>query len=371
MHFSVPRDSFLKSLLLVQGAIDKRQTMPILSNILIRKTPAGVTLLATDLDIELVVPIEATWEAPEGSMTVPARKCLDITRALPEGALLKLSQTDQKVLITSGRSRFSLASLPPEQYPSFEYQPASIEISLSQGDLKRLLDQTSFAMAQQDVRYYLNGLLLAFSSGALLAVATDGHRLATQKVEGLPDLKEDLKIIVPRKAVLELSRLLQESGEEVNLKVTNQSLRVLGSNFSFSTKLIEGRYPDYQRLLLGEGTPLVIEREPFKQVLQRVAVLLNERSRGALFVFSSGLLSIRARNVERDEVEEQIEIDYEGPELEIGFNLSYLLEYLTIVKTRSVRLYLSNPKASLRMEAVVEADSSITRGQYLVMPMQL
>ncbi|MGJ8686730.1 MAG: DNA polymerase III subunit beta, partial [Spongiibacteraceae bacterium] len=266
-----------------------------------------------------------------------------------------------------GRSRFSLSTLPASDFPGVEQGKNGQQFELKQGDLKRLIDRTSFAMAQQDVRYYLNGMLFEVSQDLLRAVATDGHRLAMATFEGAVAVEQDAQVIVPRKGVVELARLLIHEDEPASLIVGTNHIRVATRGFTFTSKLIDGKFPDYERVLPRGTTKTVIgSREELKQAFARAAILSNEKYRGIRMLLANGALTITANNPEQEEAEETVAVDYEGPGLEIGFNVSYILDVLGVVSGEEVKFLLSDANSSALIEDAVEGDC-----QYVVMPMRL
>lgn len=367
MKFSIARDDFIKPLQLVVGVVERRQTLPILSNVLISITGDKLALTGTDLEIEIVGQLSlSTPPETAGDITVPARKLMDICRSLPEGATLDFAQEDSRVIMKSGRSRFTLSSLPASDFPNVEEAAASCEFCIEQSTLKHLIDGTAFAMAQQDVRYYLNGMLLEVGEGLVRAVATDGHRLAMKSLAVPVASGEKQQAIVPRKGILELARLLSDEGEVTVMLGTNH-LRVCGDNFQFTTKLVDGAYPDYQRVLPKGGDKLLSgPREDLRQAFSRTAILSNEKYRGVRLLMSQGQLTLTANNPEQEEAQEDIAVDYQHGDLEIGFNVSYVIDVLNVLRGDQVRFTLSDANSS----ALVE-DPSDDQAVYVVMPMRL
>jgi len=301
-----------------------------------------------------------------GEVTVSARKLLDICRSLPEGANVKFSSSDGKAQVVSGRSRFTLATLPANEFPAVDNGENNIEFDIDAAILKNLIDATSFAMAQQDVRYYLNGMLWEVSANKLRAVATDGHRMALCDAECSIEVSELTKAILPRKGVIELSRLVADEGS-VRVAMGSNHIRVNGSDYCFTSKLVDGAYPDYDRVLPKGGDKLVEgNRAELKQAFGRTAILSNEKYRGVRIMLSNGAIKMVANNPEQEEAEEEVGVDYAGDELEIGFNVSYLLDVLNVLKGDAVRLTLSDSSSS----ALVE-DAADGAAVYVVMPMRL
>ncbi|KFZ36154.1 DNA polymerase III subunit beta [Shewanella mangrovi] len=366
MKFSIERDELLKPLQLVSGAVERRHNLPILSNVLVEVSGHSLKLTGTDLEVELVGSAPITGDIQEGRTTVPAKKLLDIVKSLPDHSEVNVEQQENKWLLRSGRSRFTLATLPAEEYPNVESFQPNIELSLSQGLLKSLIEATQFSMANQDVRYYLNGLLLETEGSVLRAVATDGHRLALSHRSIEANLAEN-QVIVPRKGVVELSRLLDSDDQSIALAIGENAIRATTASAVLTSKLVDGRFPDYRRVLPKGGDKVVIaSRNSLKQSLLRASILSNEKFRGVRIQLSDSLLKINANNPEQEEAEEIVDVEYSGPSLEIGFNVSYLLDVLNSLKSDDVRITLSDGNSSALIENHVEEDS-----MYVVMPMRL
>lgn len=366
MKISIQREDLLKPLSQVIGAVEKRQTLPALANVLIRSEGQGLAITATDLEVELVAYI-AQAAAEPGEVTIPARKLMDICKALPDGANIELVTEGDRVLVTSGKSRFNLTTLPASEFPSLEEVASSREFALPQGALKRLIEKTGFAMANQDVRYYLNGLMFEVSKGRVRAVATDGHRLAMSQCAGGIEEETPQQVIVPRKGVQELMRLLEDSEEAATVQLGSNHIRVKLPSVRFTSKLIDGRFPDYERVVpQGGDKQISIDRELFRQSLQRASILSNEKYRGIRLSFDAGTLKIQAHNPEQEEAEEEIEISYGGELLEIGFNVNYLLDVLNTIEGETIdgTLKDSNSSALLR-------DPADENALFVVMPMRL
>ena len=367
MKFVIPRDALLKPLNLVAGVVERRQTLPILANVLVVLDGDKLSLTGTDLEVELVGRVQLSSPGDSGEITVPARKLVDICKSLPEGSDIELSSNENKVTVKSGRSRFTLSTLPPRDFPNVEDSQGTHQFSLRQGQLKRLIDRTAFAMAQQDVRYYLNGMLWELKSGRLRVVATDGHRLAMCTLPGTVDVTEDTQVILPRKGVIELSKLLLEDEAEIAVVIGSNHIRATTRDFTFTSKLVDGKFPDYQRVL--PKTPdkiLMGDRLELRQAFTRTAILSNEKYRGVRLQLTSGSLQIVANNPEQEEAEEVVSVDFEGDMLEIGFNVSYLLDVLGVLSGAAIKFSLSDPNSSALVEESEDGDSL-----YVVMPMRL
>ncbi len=370
MRLILSRDTLLRPLQAVQGVVERRQSLPILANVLLRVEAGRLSVTATDMELELVAIADAP-EGEEGSVTVPARKLVDICRALPADAQVELAAEGERVLLRSGRSRFSLATLPAEDFPGFEVSEGESSVEVPQKDLKRLIDLTQFAMAHQDVRYYLNGLLLEISSSGLRGVATDGHRLAIADFEkdGLGSAEGARGIIVPRKGVIELGRLLGGGDGTVEIVVGENQIRMSVGDTRFASKLVDGKFPDYERVIpRAEDCDKVVlaDRDALRQSLVRASILSNDKYRAIRLSLDKGLVRLMASNPEQEQAEDEVEVDYDGESLEIGFNVSYLIEALTTLPSGRARLYLTDSNSSCLITP--EDDLSC---RYVVMPMRL
>ncbi|MGB5345415.1 MAG: DNA polymerase III subunit beta [Woeseia sp.] len=365
MKLSAAREALLKPLQAVIGVVERRQTMPILANVLLVAKNGQLSITATDLEVELVATANVEIDNG-GEVTVPGRKLLDICRALPEGAKISINQTGEKLLVRSGRSRFSLTTLPAAEFPTVDDIDATQSIDVPQSTLIRLLDKTHFSMAQQDVRYYLNGLLLETGDKYLRAVATDGHRLALcqQELSG-PKLKQQ-QVIVPRKGVLELQRLLDGEGA-VTLQLGSNHVRIQLDTIRFTSKLIDGRFPEYERVIPQDtSNKLSADRASLKGALQRTAILSNEKYRGIRLLIRDSGVTIQAHNPEQEEAEEELEVEYSGEDIEIGFNVNYLLDALNAIEADKVTVSVQDSNSSCLLR---EPDSDDCR--FVVMPMRL
>jgi len=366
MKINANRDDLLKPLLMAGSVVERRQTLPILANVLISASQGKLKITATDLEVELST--SAAADVTEDiEFTLPARKLIDICKALPDGADVTLDLDGEKATLRSGRGRYTMGMLPARDYPSIEPSAASETFSFPESVLKRLIDKTAFAMAHQDVRYYLNGLLLEIRAGRVRAVATDGHRLALCDSEFDATISNDIQVILPRKAVVELGRLLSDSDDQVQIEISNSHVRIQFGDTSFTSKLIDGRFPDYERVMpAGETQEVLADRETLRQALTRTSILSNEKYRGIRFRLAPGLLHLQAHNPEQDEAEEEVEVDYNGNEITIGFNVGYLLDVLGVVGTDSVSIALVDSNSSTLL---TPADS--TECRYVIMPMRL
>ena len=367
MKINIERDDLLGPLQAVNNVVERRQTLPILSNVLINAETGGeISFTATDMEVEIIVHARATVEKA-GAVTVPARKFLDICRALPSEASVRFDTEGEKAKIQSGRSRFLLATQSPAEFPSIGSFESVVDIDLPTATLRALIDGTQFAMAHQDVRYYLNGLLFEINPNAIRTVATDGHRLALCDKDIEAAKLEPTQIIVPRKGVAEISRLLSAANDSVGLSFGSNHLKVNSAQQSLTTKLVDGRFPDYERVIpQGSDKHVIADREMLKAGLSRASILSNEKFRGVRIVLSENQLTAIAHNPDQEEAEEQIEVEYAGGELEIGFNVSYLIDVLSVLKSTTVRLEFIDANSSCLL---VDPDEETAR--YVVMPMRI
>lgn len=367
MKLSISRDQLLKPLQQVCGVVEKRQTLPVLANVLLEVDGSKLALTGTDLEVELIAKAELDGEVGEGEITVPARKLLDICKSLPPSAEIELNQEGLKLTLKSGKSRFTLTTLPANEFPNLEEGVGAFSFAISQKALKKLIDKTAFAMAQQDVRYYLNGMLFEVTANRLRAVSTDGHRLAMCDAEARTESSDRMQVIVPRKGIHELARLLLDEDEEVVVTLGTNHIRVVVGNVTFTSKLIDGKFPDYERVLpKGGDKVLLANREELRQSLQRASILSNEKYRGIRLNLTPDLLRIQANNPDQEEAEEDVGVEYTGGPLEIGFNVQYLLDVLSVLESPTVKLILGDANSSALAH---DADSSAAL--YVVMPMRL
>ncbi|MGO9805084.1 MAG: DNA polymerase III subunit beta [Steroidobacteraceae bacterium] len=365
MKLTATREDILTPLQSVIGVVERRQTMPVLANVLLAARDNRLSVTGTDLEVELVATSQVNVQQA-GDITVPGRKLLDIFRSLPEKTSVQLSTEGERVSLRGGRSRFTLSSLPAAEFPLVEEINAQQTLSVSQGEFRRLIDKTHFSMAQQDVRYYLNGMLLETDGKTLRAVATDGHRLALCEIELSAKAKSSQQVIVPRKGVLELQRILGTEGN-LELAVGTNHVRAQIGDIRFTSKLIDGRFPEYGRVIpANPGRMVEAERESLKLALQRTAILSNEKYRGIRLTARPGLLMIQAHNPEQEEAEDQVEVNYQGEEVEIGFNVNYLLDALGAIDGDKVEIGLTDSNNSCLIHA-----PGITHTKYVVMPMRL
>ena len=364
MKLSAARDELLKPLQAVIGVVERRQTMPILSNVLLVAKDGLLSVTATDLEVELVAKTEVNVETG-GEITVSGRKLLDICKALPDNADIGISVSGEKMAVRSGRSRFTLATLPAAEFPTVDDIKASQTISVPQDVLGRLIEKTHFSMAQQDVRYYLNGMLLETAGKHLRAVATDGHRLALCQAE-LGDKMPDQQVIVPRKGVLELQRLMGGDGS-LDIELGANHIRIQLDGIRFTSKLIDGRFPEYERVIPKESSnQLQADKETLRSALQRTAILSNEKYRGIRLIIRDSGVVLQAHNPEQEEAEEEVEVEYSGDDIEIGFNVNYLLDAIGAVDGDEITLSVVDSNSSCLIREP-ENDAA----KFVVMPMRL
>jgi DNA polymerase-3 subunit beta len=366
MKFIINREKILAPLQQIVSVIEKRQTMPILSNVLINLNKDSLTLTGTDLEIQIIAKIEIESELT-GAITIPARKFLDICRLLPNGADIKFEKHDDKIKIISNRSRFSLSSLPAEHYPEFAESQFENEFYINAGKFKKALEKTVFCMANQDVRYYLNGLLLNISNGKLKLVASDGHRLSICEDSLDQATGYETRIILPRKGVLELSRLLDDPEAELRIEFSSNNIRISIKNLVFSAKLVDAKYPDFSKVFQQTFFDEIrIERLLFKDALTRVAILANEKFKGVTFDINSNNLRISTHNPEHDEAEEELEIEYHGEAMSISFNAQYLLDAISNLESEQAAIIIASNASSC---FIGEPNESIYK--FIIMPMRL
>ncbi len=372
MKFSLSRDELLRPIQTVNGVVERRQALPILGNILLTLHDDVLAMTATDMEVELISRTPLS-NGSEGEITVPARKFIDICRSLPADGEVSFAVEESRAVIRCGRSRFTLSTLPAADYPASDALGDVLSVTIAQGELKRIIDLTQFAMAQQDVRYYLNGMLFELSDTRLRVVATDGHRLAMAEMT-LPepvniDGDSPRQLIVPRKGVLELGRLLDSSDALMTLAIGPSSIRATVGDVTFSSKLVDGRFPDYERVIPAHSDDdkhVIADRETVRQSLARASILSNEKYRAIRLNLRSHALHVIANNPEQEEAEDEVEVAFEGEELEIGFNVSYLMDALANVPSETVSIFLTDASSSCLILPEGREDC-----QYVVMPMRL
>lgn len=363
----IDKEVILKPLQVVIGIVERKQTLPILSNVLIENQDGKIRFTASDLEIQITTTIDTGMTGEQSAaFTVGGKKLQEILRVLPDQSKITIDTKESRAQIKTNKSRFSLQTLPAMDFPKLSNQLENAKkIVLAQKELKNLLFSVQYAMAQQDVRYYLNGVLLIIEGNKLKVVATDGHRLAynADNIEGQHEKQE---IILPRKAVTELSKLLADSDESVDLEFSQQQVKATFSGITMITKVIEGKFPDYERVIPKYDNHLSMERAVIQQALQRAAILSNEKFRGVRFVLTEKNLSIISNNSEQEEAQEEIETDYHGEALDIGFNVNYLMDGLNNISSSTAIFSFGDPNSSILMTT---PDNQEFR--YVVMPMRI
>ncbi|MFZ5503573.1 MAG: DNA polymerase III subunit beta [Pseudomonadota bacterium] len=363
----IDKETLLKPLQLVVGIVERKQTLPILSNVLIENQDGKLRFTATDLEIQITTSIVTNIGHGETSaITLGGKKIQEILRVLPDQSKITIDVKEDKAKIKANKSRFSLQTLPAQDFPKLNDQLENANtLTLAQNKLKTLLLSVQYAMAQQDVRYYLNGVLLIIEESKLKSVATDGHRLAFNacNIDGNFEKKE---IILPRKAVIELTRLLSDNDDPVELVFSQQQFKASFSDITLMTKVIDGKFPDYERVIPKYSNHLNLQRLPLQQALQRAAILSNEKFRGVRFVLTEKTLTIISSNSEQEEAQEEIETDYHGEALDIGFNVNYLADGLNNINDEVAVFSFGDPNSSILMTT-----TSTPEFRYVVMPMRI
>ncbi|MCP3676930.1 MAG: DNA polymerase III subunit beta [Deltaproteobacteria bacterium] len=368
MKFNIERDAFLDGLQIVSGVVDRRHNLPILGNVLFVLEGSRLTMTATDMEVELVAWMEVEGIG-DGETTLPAKKILDIVKSLPRAGKISCEIADGKAGIVCGRSKFSLSTLPAQEYPTSGEFEADARLVIKQSGLKALFELTQFAMAQQDVRYYLNGMLLDLRGGELKAVTTDGHRLAIAEQEVSTEKEERRQWIVPRKGVMELGKLIGQGDETVALNMNKNGIQVELPQVRFTSKLIDGNFPDYERVVPKESQcdkEVKADKEALRQSLARVAILSNEKYRSVRLNLKENSWGVVANNPEAEEASDEVEVEYEGEDLEIGFNVAYLAEALANLPGDEAVILLSDSSSSCVIKPV-----GTDACRFVVMPMRL
>ena len=369
MKLLIKRETIIQPLTYVNSVVERRQTLPILANAYLKLDDNKLWITGTDLEVEITTSIEDIKVEEGGECTITAQKFLDICRALPDDAEIKINSEKNKALIQSKRSRFTLQSLPSDDFPRIETQNWQERFTISQANLKQLIDNTSFSMAQQDVRYYLNGLLFEISKDKLVSVATDGHRLSKSEtsING-SDNEEARQAIIPRKAITELNRLLSANEENVTVELNDHHIRFTFAQIIFTSKLIDGKFPDYKSVMAAKlPVKLNLDRQEFYQTLLRASILTNDKFRGIRLGLKDSILKVASTNPEQEEANDEMPLsDYDGPEMEIGFNVNYLMDILKVLNSEIVELSVKDGNSSCTLNIPKDKES-----KYLVMPMRL
>ena len=366
MKFIINRELLLTPLQQIVNVIEKRQTMPILANVLFKLDRNLLTLTGTDLEVQIVAKVALDNEV-EGSITIPARKLLDICRLLPSAADIKFELVDNKLKIHSGRSRFSVSTLSAEDYPKFEMSEMDCQFTMQAGQLKKALDKTIFCMANSDIRYYLNGIMLSIFNQQFKLVGSDGHRLSIYEDTIEQETGIEMRIIIPRKGVLELVRLLDDEELEVQVEFSRNNIRVVIDNLIFSAKLVDSKYPDFSKVFEQDfHSPIHVQKQLLKDALTRVAILSNEKFRGVEFVIDGNNLQISTNNPEHEEADEEIAIEYQGEPISIAFNSQYVLDAVSHLDSELAVLTVAENSSCCFIEEPSEQNY-----KFIVMPMRL
>ncbi len=366
MKFSIKQEVLLQPISQVVGVVERRQTLPVLANFLVSSRGNKLSITGTDMEVELIASVPADIQS-EGEITVPARKLVDIVRKLPDGSNITATLDGDKLTVSSGRGRYTLATLPATEFPATDHVETLEIVKIQEVELKKLIEKTSFAMANQDVRYYLNGLLFEFHDGSLTTVATDGHRLAVCDLEQDLGVAQDRQMIVPRKGILELSRMLSEGKEPVELALGKNHIRLVKGSMVFTSKLIDGRFPDYLAVIpKGTDRHIKIHRENFMLALQRASILSNEKYKGVRLEATGGSLKIVAHNPQHEEAVEELEAELNFDHIAIGFNVTYLLDALSAIEGDSVVMALKDANSSCLISSVAGGSD-----KHVVMPLKL
>lgn len=370
MNITIKQDFLLKALQLVNGVSDKKHHMPILGNVLIIAEKGKISFICSDQDLELITSSSQGVVEEEGAITVSCRKLLDICRSISDQSLINLTTEEARVLIRANRSRFTLLSLAAADFPVAQISSQGKKYQVLQKTLHEMIENTHFAMAQQDVRYYLNGMLFVFNPGLQVVVATDGHRLTKTKNLENQNVEAEQQVIVPRKTINELLKLINTDPIAIDIQIEENHIQFVHPQFTLTSKLIEGRFPDYHKVIpLNTEHHALINKDQLKQSLMRVAILSNEKNKGIRFLFNNNSLAIEANNPEQEEASEELEIDYKGPSLEVAFNAHYILDVLNVLPSDTVSFAFSDPKNSVLLSAQDDTRESLS--QYVVMPLRL
>jgi DNA polymerase III subunit beta len=361
------RDALLRPLQIVSGIVERRHTLPILANILIRKDGSKVTLLSTDIEVQISTHAEIGSGSDVTATTVAARKLLDILRALPDTQEVSLSMTNKRLTVQSGKSRFALQTLAAEEFPTVAVADTyNTHVSLPQKTLKHLFNMVHFSMAQQDIRYYLNGLLLVVEGNNIIAVATDGHRLAFCQIATEQQFTRQ-EVIIPRKTIMELQRLLEETDDAVEIQIAANQVKFTFSQIELISKLVEGKFPDYTRVIpKGYKNNFTLNRDLLLRSLQRTAIMTSDKFKGVRCIIAPESLKISSTNADQEEAVEELEIEYAGDSVDIGFNVSYLLDVLNNLKCDSINIALGDANSSALITIPDDTDF-----KYVVMPMRI
>lgn len=368
MYFEISRKELLTPLKMAVSVVEARQARAILGNLLLKVSDNTLRLTATDGEVEITcaVPLEAGLKNEDAETTVP-RKIFDIVRSFPDNSDIQITEENNHLLVKSGKSRFSLSTLPTEDFPASPQIEDGTEFRIAQNQFKELLQKTSFCIASNDVRYYLMGLLLEIREGKMSLVGTDGHRMAVAQIDYDSD-SEDTAVIIPRKAVLELAKLLNDSDDEMIITCDESRIKFdISESLTINSKLIDGTFPDWRSVVPMRADKVVTaDTAVLKQTLSRVSILSNEKYKGVRLTLSENLLVVNAKNPQQEEATEEISVDYPGEEMEIGFNGTYLLEALNVISTDQVHLAFTDSNSSVLM---TQEGSEVFK--WIIMPMRL
>ncbi|MES2934812.1 MAG: DNA polymerase III subunit beta [Pseudomonadota bacterium] len=362
-----PRDTLLRPLQIVSGIVERRHTLPILANILIRKDGEKVSFLSTDIEVQITTHAQIGAGSDVVATTVAARKLLDILRALPDSGDVSMTLLNKRLTVQTGKSRFALQTLAAEEFPTVaQAEHYHTKVTLPQKMLKHLFNMVHFSMAQQDIRYYLNGLLLVVDGKNVIAVATDGHRLAFCQVETEQEFARQ-EVIIPRKTILELQRLLDENDDPVDLEIAANQVKLTFADIELISKLVEGKFPDYNRVVpKGYKNNFTIGRDELLRSLQRAAIMTSDKFKGVRVIVTPGSMKISSTNADQEEAVEELEIDYGGDSVDIGFNVTYLLDVLNNLKCDQINIALGDSNSSALISIPDNTDF-----KYVVMPMRI
>ena len=362
------REALLKTLQSVTGIVERRHTLPILSNVLLEGKANKLSFTATDLEIQVKSDSEEVKFETDFAITTSAKKLQDILRALAEGTKITLDQLDSKILVKAGKSRFNLQTLPADDFPKFPLGEGNEQkIEITQKTLRNLFNQVQFAMAQQDIRYYLNGMLVVLREGKIRVVATDGHRLSYAEAEIDKNSEINVEVIVPRKTIIELLRLLTDSEDKVAVEIGKNQIKFAFNNVTLNSKIVEGKFPDYTKVIPAAYKNMFsVDRVTLLQALQRAAILSNEKFRGVRMVLTKDSVSIISSNSEQEEAQEEVEVKYDGDAIDIGFNVSYLFDVLNNVNSSEIECSFGYSNSS----GVFTLPGNTTF-KYVVMPMRI
>jgi DNA polymerase-3 subunit beta len=366
MNIQISRETLLKPLTSVTSIVEKRHTLPILSNLLLEAKQNKIHLTATDLEMQISLSIESATTG-DFSTTISAKKLLDICRSLPDSSEINMATNDSRITLKAGKSRFNLQTLPAADYPIMtKTQGESTLVTIGQHQLKDLLKQVEFAMAQQDIRYYLNGLLFEVIANRLNIVGTDGHRLSFTSTE-LKQNYDKQDVILPRKTVIELIKLLDDSDEDVQIELASNQVNFSFNNFKLISKVIDGKFPDYNRVIpTGHQNSFTTDRVGVLLAMQRASILSNEKYRGIRMVLSNNNLKLISTNSDQEEAEEELEINYAGDNLDIGFNVTYLIDVLNNTSSEQATFSFADANSSCLITVPNNTDY-----KYVVMPMRI